>query len=464
MIAILLIVAIALALFYTIVFRLDIPGSWKFFLVAIEMIAVNQIFIKRYKLPSEIGLVLVKSKKGIEMIDRLARSERAFNFMADVGASISYGLLSLPLMRRNVSLPSMALGIGLLLFLTVFVAPIALSFLFHIVGIGGSGTSGGTISAVSQGTDYGMYLVGALLVGGGIFLLILFGIVFYGLVVFKAIVTTIFFGTNAIASTASGADILLPGVNLPFFEGLAALVIVLVVHEGAHAVLARIAKVPILSSGIVLFGVIPIGAFVEPDEKKLARVEAGKQTRVLVAGPTANMLTAAAFFILFMGFFLTTADMRESVLYVMHNDSLNFSQAQLPQGLVIYEIGGQPVSSIDFASLSLPPDGEVRLATNRGEIIRATDANGKMGIYFSVLEPSSLFSRYSMPFLQSIYTMLGLCVALNFMVGAVNILPIPLFDGYRIVDVNVRNKTVVQALSYAALFFFILNFLPRLFQ
>jgi membrane-associated protease RseP (regulator of RpoE activity) len=81
---------------------------------------------------------------------------------------------------------------------------------------------------------------------------------------------------------------------------LVALLVVLVVHEGAHAVLTRIARVPLRSSGIAFFGIIPVGAFVEPDEKKLAAVPAPAQTRVLVAGATANLVTCCAFFILFV--------------------------------------------------------------------------------------------------------------------------------------------------------------------
>ena len=60
------IIAIALVLFYLIIFQFDIPGLWKFALVVAEMVAVNRILITRYKLPSELGLVLVKNKEGIE--------------------------------------------------------------------------------------------------------------------------------------------------------------------------------------------------------------------------------------------------------------------------------------------------------------------------------------------------------------------------------------------------------------
>jgi membrane-associated protease RseP (regulator of RpoE activity) len=460
MIVLLLLIAIALGLFYYIVFQTDIPGLWKFLLVAAEMIALNQIFIKRYKMPSEIGLVLLKSRKGIEIIESVAKNEKAFNFMADVGATIAYGLLSMKLMSKNTSWKSLICGFAILIVLSRFVAPVALSFLLFVVGIGSTGAS--AAESVGGSADMGFLLIGGILLFGGLFLLILFGIVYYGVVIFKALVTSLFFGSDAISKISPGGDILLPGINLPFFEGILALAIVMIVHEGAHAVLARIAKIPLLSSGIVLFGIIPIGAFVEPDEKKLEKAERTRQTRVLVAGPTANMLAAVASFFLFMAFFMVSADLREGVLYV-HYNSTNVTHP-LPEGTMVYEINGMSADSINWTSFSLPADEDVRILTNKGEVVRKTNEQGKLGVEFYLLSKDFLFSRYSNPAFQFIYVILGLSVALNFVVGTVNILPIPLFDGYRIIDVNVKNKMIVNAISYGALFFFILNFLPRFFQ
>lgn len=460
MMVLLLLIAIALGLFYFIVFQTDIPGLWKFFLVAGEMIALNQILIKRYKMPSEIGLVLVKSRKGIEFIESMAKNEKAFNFLADVGATISYGLLSLKLMRKNISWQSMLCGFAALLVLSRFVAPVALSFLLFVVGIGGTSTS--AAETVGGGADMGILLIGGMLLVGGLFMLILFGIVYYGIVIFKALVTSLFFGTDAISKVSAGGDVLLPGINLPFFEGILALAIVMVVHEGAHAILSRIARVPLLSSGIVLFGIIPIGAFVEPDEKKLQRTDDVRQTRVLVAGPTANMLSAIAFFLLFSGFFMLTPGMREGVLYVHYNST--DGTHPLPEGTLVYELNGIPADSIDWKTFHFNPDENVSVLTNKGTVVRTTNGQGKLGVEFYVLGKDFLFSRYSDPLLQFVYVVMGLCVALNFVVGTVNILPIPLFDGYRIIDVNVKNKMIVKAVSYGALFFFILNFLPRFFQ
>ncbi len=443
-------IAVALGLFYSIL-QLQIPGLWKFLLVVAEMLMVNYIFIKKYKQQSEMGLVLLKSKKGLALIENLAKYDKAFKFIADVGASMSYGVLSFFIMRKNFSPLTFIIGIILLFGISIFVAPFALAFLVQVVNVGSTSKA-----AVDIGTsaDVAFYMVSGMLLVGGLFLFILFGITFYGLTVLKALITTIAFGSGAISQTAAGGTLLLPGVNLPFFEGIAALAIVMVVHEGAHAILAKIAKVPILSSGIVLFGIIPIGAFVEPDEQKLAKSDNESHTRVLVAGPTANLITSIVFFMLFVSFFFLTPAYREQGLLV---------RSGMEMGTVIYGFNGETLD-LNNIKIDLPKNSEVSIMTNMGEIVRKTDENGKIGITYTVLTKESIATKYSVPGFDFIYTVLGLGLALNFVVGAVNLLPIPLFDGYRLIDVNLKNKMIVKAVSYGALGMFILNFLPLLFH
>jgi hypothetical protein len=376
----LLIVVLSIVIFYAIL-QLDISGIYKFLLVALEMIAVSQIFIKKYNLPSEMGFVLIKSKKGIEIIDKLSKNIKAFHFMTDVGNVLAYGLSS-RMFIKNGTIPSLVIGLILLAILAFFVGPTAFSFLVQVIEIG---TIDKSVSTISDGADYGFALISLILLFGGLFLFILFGIMFYGGIVLAALIQSTFFGADTISKISPGGTFLLPGINLPLFEGILALVVVLIVHEGAHAILTRIAKVPLLSSGIVLFGIIPIGAFVEPDEKKLGKIEPTKQTRVMIAGPTSNLITSVGFFVLFI--------------------------------LSVIIINGSGLTD---------------------------------GIYANIA--------------KFIYVTLGLTFALNFIVGVVNLLPLPLFDGFRVVDINIKNKLFVKILMYITLFFFAVNFLPWFFR
>ncbi|HID72582.1 TPA: hypothetical protein EYP38_01455 [Candidatus Micrarchaeota archaeon] len=380
MVILLLIVLVVATVFYGIL-QLDIPGLWKFFLGVIEMIIVGQVMIKKYKLPSEMGLILVRSKMGLKAINRLARKERFWNFFVDAGNGIAYGLSSVLLMRKNMRWDSLVTGLLTLAFVWKFVLPTAMIFLSELFGTG-------MVERVGDQVDVSSIpiFMAVILMLGGLFLILLLSIIGYGLYVLIETVSSFLNGAGAPPDIEPGGTLLLPGVNLPFFEGVLALLIILVVHEGAHAILSRIGRIPILSSGIVLFGIIPIGAFVEPDEKKLAKLDKVKQTRVLVAGSTSNLAASCLFFFLFIG-----------VLWI--SDGL---------GLLEMAIVGDIAR---FVSITL-----------------------------------------------------GLAFSLNFIIGAVNLLPLPFFDGYRIVELNVRNKKLVKVVMVITLISFLLNFLPWFFS
>jgi len=64
---------------------------------------------------------------------------------------------------------------------------------------------------------------------------------------------------------------LIPGLNdyIPLVWGAIGLMVTLVVHELAHAVLCRTEGVSVKSMGALLLGIVPIGGFAEPDEGEL---------------------------------------------------------------------------------------------------------------------------------------------------------------------------------------------------
>ena len=63
---------------------------------------------------------------------------------------------------------------------------------------------------------------------------------------------------------------LIPGVNefIPFTWGVIALIVTLVVHEFSHAILCRVEGIRVKSMG-VLFALVPVGGFAEPDDEQL---------------------------------------------------------------------------------------------------------------------------------------------------------------------------------------------------
>jgi len=91
-----------------------------------------------------------------------------------------------------------------------------------------------------------------------------------------------------------GAYLLLPGINplLPILYGWLAIVCAIVVHEGAHGIIARNRGLKVKSSGLLFFLVIPIGAFVDVDEEQLAKAKSKDSLRVMAAGVAGNIVVA----------------------------------------------------------------------------------------------------------------------------------------------------------------------------
>src|SRR3990167_449105 len=107
-------------------------------------------------------------------------------------------------------------------------------------------------------------------------------------------------------SATSGVSLVLPGVHvpglgvLPFWYWILAIFTIAVVHEFSHGIVARAHNIPVKNTGIVFFGPI-LGAFVEPDEKKLVKEKDIHQYSVLAAGSFSNILLAV-FAVLFLNF------------------------------------------------------------------------------------------------------------------------------------------------------------------
>ncbi len=89
--------------------------------------------------------------------------------------------------------------------------------------------------------------------------------------------------------------LLLPGINpfIPVIYGLIGIIIAVVIHEGTHGVLARRFHLPVKSTGVIFFLFVPIGAFVEVDEKQIAKARFRDSGRIMTGGPGSNIIVAA---------------------------------------------------------------------------------------------------------------------------------------------------------------------------
>ncbi|VVB98355.1 Peptidase family M50 [uncultured archaeon] len=440
-----LIALLGIALLILVV-NLPVHVVFKFVLGIAAMYLISKLFSRQTGIKDDWGMLMVRSKAGLRTIDALAKNENAWKLFADLGTVVAYGTLSFFIIRRPLKERALVVFAGLVVLslLSLLVAPVVFPFLIGILGTEGLAAK----SSVATGSQSALVAAGLLYLGG--FSLMVFGsLISYAVVVLSAVIGALFFGTHTIQTIAPGATLILPGINIPFAEGIIALALILLVHEGAHAVLARIARVKILSSGVVLLGVLPIGAFVEPDEDQLKKVDSEKQSRVLVAGSTANLFASLAAFFLFLGFLFVTVPYKESGLLVVGGNQ---------SGTVIYTINGQNAST--FAAGNLTANSTLAIGSSRGAY-EVTLGKGQ----FSYYDLSSTFflAKYSNPALEFIYNLLGLIFSLNFVIGIVNLLPLPFFDGYRLLELNVDKKMAVTAISWIAALAFLVNFLPWFF-
>ncbi len=162
---------------------------------------------------------------------------------------------------------------------------------------------------------------------------------------------------NIPASSAPSPELALgvPGLNpiIPLGYGILGLALAIVFHEFLHGILARTAKISILSLGILLF-VLPIGAFVEPNEDEIKKMPRRHRARLFAVGPATNMFIALVFAIIFSSAMMSNVrPAHEGV--GLREFTITDSPAQhagLLPGMIIHGVNGTPVSNLgEFVNL-----------------------------------------------------------------------------------------------------------------
>lgn len=147
--------------------------------------------------------------------------------------------------------------------------------------------------------------------------------------------------------------LVLPGINpiLPLeYIGyiILALIIAIIVHEFSHGILTFIGRIKVKSLGILYF-IIPVGAFVEPDEEQLKKTSIRKRMRVYAAGPMSNFVVAFAVLLIFSFVFMSAVEPVDGaqILYVI--DDTPAEEIGLTSGMVITSFNDTKIHGIsDF--------------------------------------------------------------------------------------------------------------------
>lgn len=252
-------------------------------------------------------------------------------------------------------------------------------------------------------------------------------------------------------------SLILPGVDvpgsplyIPFGTGLLALATVLVVHEGGHGVLARVENVAIDSVGLLLFLIIP-GAFVEPNEEEVKKVNGISKLRIYFAGPMFNIGLSAIGLILMLlvggaittGDFYTTDGMEISSVV-----PASPSEGVLSEGMVIKQVNNITVNdtlSYTDAMNKNSIGDNVTITTDTGtyNVIAGVNPSNSSKAYVGlrskehvvvrdeVSEKIGTFVPWLLTKLQEFFYLVFL---LNFSVGTFNLLPMKPLDGGLILE------------------------------
>lgn len=244
-----------------------------------------------------------------------------------------------------------------------------------------------------------------------------------------------------------GVAILGTGLQVPLIIGWLALFLVIVIHEFSHGVVARAHKIPVKSSGLMLFGPIG-GAFVEPDEKRLQRRSTSAQLSVFAAGPFSNLLLALAVTLLL--FFILSP----LINTFLANDGVVFQEvvrdspaavAGVKTGIVYDAVNSHSVSNSSDVALLLkelkPGDAVVLSSSRTGDevtVIAGEDpknaTRGRLGVIYghNLKQPRLNWLFQTLLWFAEFLTWTFI---LSLGIGLANLLPLGPVDGGRILQV-----------------------------
>ncbi len=144
----------------------------------------------------------------------------------------------------------------------------------------------------------------------------------------------------------------IPGINpaIPVIYGTVALFIAVVLHEMMHGVVARKHGINVKSVG-GLFFIVPLGAFVEPDQDEISKADPVVRRRIFASGAGINIIITLVSFLLIVGAFMPAAQPTHSGFYVSSVDSAFSQNSSLTAHVEVLSIGG--VSGEQLGSLYL---------------------------------------------------------------------------------------------------------------
>jgi membrane-associated protease RseP (regulator of RpoE activity) len=452
-------------------------------LVTLFLVASSFLAKKFFKTDSYLGIfILIKTKKLMKVLDWLSK-KKILEKISTIGIVVGFGAFGLDYVHRNKKL-SVSKRILLFVLYSLGISLIVY-FMFYNVFLGNPMIS-------SWGGYLIIFLTGVLGLSG----MTLGSLVYSGI---DIIIKTFFLGTTA----APGIGLVLPGIKMPKVNfvipwyGWIILIFSAAVHEFFHGAMLKRYKLKVKSIGIILAGIFPFGAFVEPDEKQIKRKDKHKVMKMYSAGPTSNAIIALIFFII--------AFLFSSLLFTNTQGIYGIQVTNVPETLeiegqeyispaygvlnvddVVVSVNDQDIKAINDMSDSTIPDEENRIfiinkntKKERTEYIIPT--KGKYGINGEIvgIDPKTK-NIYSLkdyasfnknPLLLLIYNIIFWIALLNLLISSVNFLPTVPFDGGFMSQVifsrylkkgtsKAKSKKIAKFFAILIIILFLANIIP----
>jgi len=258
--------------------------------------------------------------------------------------------------------------------------------------------------------------------------------------------------------------VLIPGVTLTSASAilyfLLSIPIVLVIHEGAHGIVATLEKIKIKTGGFAIFIALFAG-FVEPDEKEFDDARKISKLRVIGAGATSNVIFAFALgailltnplfaLILPEPFLEWFYDAPDGVGIISIIEGSGAEKAGLQKNDVITGIDDIAIiTPVDFQKADLKPGDTVTVTVQRDgqllqlpvEIMPSPDDpdKGLVGIM-----RDSAFYKPVYNFIEwdpQVSMFLLWLWMISFFIGIINMLPLPILDGGKFIYTIIEKKT-----------------------
>ncbi len=275
----------------------------------------------------------------------------------------------------------------------------------------------------------------------------------------------------------SELTILIPGVTLTSAPAityfLLSIPIVLVMHEGAHGIVAALEKIKIKTGGFAIFIALFAG-FVEPDEEDFEKAKKISKLRVIGAGATSNVL-----FAIVLGAIMLTNPIFGMVLesIPLFGEPILNTFYELSQGVLILSImensGAEQVGLLandiittindvqiygpadfptlnpgEMASVTVIRDGQV---LEFGLEVMSSPDDPERGL-IGIMRDNSIPYTPVMNFIDwtsvdfNISMFLLWLWMISFFIGIINMLPLPILDGGKflhiIIDKRFSDKSV----------------------